>query len=476
MGIILREEWFGGIVGDTHSYNIRVLNRYTFNLLKDYTHKTITNETRKLISLLKSKDIEVNERLRIIKNSAIGPSPILSAPIIVWLEITDKCSLKCKQCFLDSKSLNKNNTLSLELLEKIIFELYETGVYKVTITGGEPLLYKGLPNLLTLLNEKDIGIRIFTNGLVPHRNIEMLNNFKIDILFLSLDGWGIDNDVFRGRFSFNKIISSLKYLVKLSNIANVTASLTLNKRNIKNLEPLFQMASDIGVKTFLTRPLLIYPWSKNLKSDFHLTKEELVNALLQLDELSCKYKVEYQINKIPFIPIKKKIFHDDKPSNASLWNILKVNNNIDCVGGNLVCGIRSDGIVIPCGFIKLLYESNEENSILKKNFAWLWKHSPNLNKLRNIKPNVYCKKCKLLQVCNGGCRANSDFFHGNKEGIDQYCIFHKTSFGGRLASEQNITFKDFLYTKKFINTSCIYVSDSVLVSKCGWSTLEAFYE
>ena len=186
MGIILREEWFGGIVGDTHSYNIRVLNRYTFNLLKDYTHKTITNETRKLISLLKSKDIEVNERLRIIKNSAIGPSPILSAPIIVWLEITDKCSLKCKQCFLDSKSLNKNNTLSLELLEKIIFELYETGVYKVTITGGEPLLYKELPNLLTLLNVKDIGIRIFTNGLVPHRNIEMLNNFKIDILFLSL--------------------------------------------------------------------------------------------------------------------------------------------------------------------------------------------------------------------------------------------------------------------------------------------------
>ncbi len=477
MGIILRKEWFGGIIGDTHSYNLRVLNKYTFNLLKDYIlNNVITDETNKLLLLLRVKGICVDNKLRIIENSTIEQHPILSAPIIVWLEVTDKCSLKCKQCFLNSESLNSGNTLPVELVEKVITELYQMGIYKVTITGGEPLFYNGLSNILALLNEKDIGVRIFTNGIVAKKNFEVLNNYKIDILFVSLDGYKIDNDFLRGKFSFNKILSSLKYLTRFSNIASIALSLTLNKSNVKSLEFLFKLASDLGIKTFLTRPLMIYPWCKNLEEDFLLTKEELINTLGLLDVLSHKYGIEYQINKIPFIPIKKKVFYDDQPSNASLWSILGIDDSIDCVGGNLVCGIRFNGIVIPCGFIKLDYELSQVNSILEKPFRWLWQHSPNLNRLRKISPNIYCNNCKLIQVCSGGCRANSFLLGRNIEGVDQYCIYHETSLGKSLASERNVNYKEILFDRKILDTPQIYISESNLVSKCGWATLETYYE
>ena len=86
------------------------------------------------------------------------------------ISLTDKCNLKCVYCIPeDEVDKNKlmNNTLSLHDYKFIINGLSQVGIRKIRFTGGEPLLY---PHLIELIkytsfecNINDIAIT--TNGI-----------------------------------------------------------------------------------------------------------------------------------------------------------------------------------------------------------------------------------------------------------------------------------------------------------------------
>lgn len=85
----------------------------------------------------------------------------------VWIELTEKCQLKCIYCYgsFDSK---KNNTLSIDKLDLLIAQLIENDFRIIKIIGGEPLLYKVLVQSLVekLSIVKDVYIELYTNGLL----------------------------------------------------------------------------------------------------------------------------------------------------------------------------------------------------------------------------------------------------------------------------------------------------------------------
>lgn len=52
--------------------------------------------------------------------------------------------------------------------EEIVAYIKETGLYNVTLTGGEPLLQNQMKDLLERLGqERDLRVEIETNGAVP---------------------------------------------------------------------------------------------------------------------------------------------------------------------------------------------------------------------------------------------------------------------------------------------------------------------
>ena len=145
------------------------------------------------------------------------------------------------------------------------------------------------------------------------------------------------------------------------------------------------------------------------------------------------------------------------------------NNSIDCVGGNIVAGIRHDGVVLPCGFIHADYDDGPDNSILSNSFSSLWHKSSNLGKLRKLMPSSACRSCNVLPVCNGGCRANAFLDSQCIDGVDPYCIYQDTSFGMRIMEPPTRHFQkpDFP-----VDSPVFHVSEEVIVSKCGWATYE----
>src|SRR5579863_6392184 len=64
------------------------------------------------------------------------------------LSVTDRCDLRCVYCMAEEMTfLPKSEVLSLEELERLAGAFIRLGTTKLRLTGGEPLVRRGIPDL-----------------------------------------------------------------------------------------------------------------------------------------------------------------------------------------------------------------------------------------------------------------------------------------------------------------------------------------
>jgi cyclic pyranopterin phosphate synthase len=95
--------------------------------------------------------------------SAPHPQPVTSRPGLVdghgrevrylRVSVTDRCDLRCVYCMAPSMTfLPKAQVLTLEELDRVSTAFIELGVTKLRLTGGEPLVRKGVLDLIQALS------------------------------------------------------------------------------------------------------------------------------------------------------------------------------------------------------------------------------------------------------------------------------------------------------------------------------------
>lgn len=117
------------------------------------------------------------------------------------ISITDRCNFRCRYCMpkeifnREYEFLQRELLLSFEEITRLTRVFSELGVDKVRITGGEPLLRKGVEDLVKEL--AGIGLRdltLTTNGSLLARKAEALGAAGLDRITVSLDS--MDSAVF----------------------------------------------------------------------------------------------------------------------------------------------------------------------------------------------------------------------------------------------------------------------------------------
>lgn len=105
----------------------------------------------------------------------------------VMLQITTRCNMRCKHCFLSATGAGMDISYSL-IKSDIIRKLKESKVKKVTLTGGEPLLHPDILDIVTALDDANIQSCICTNAsLITEELLEQLKNLNVHFN-VSLDG------------------------------------------------------------------------------------------------------------------------------------------------------------------------------------------------------------------------------------------------------------------------------------------------
>ncbi|WP_395664087.1 radical SAM protein, partial [Aestuariivirga sp.] len=68
------------------------------------------------------------------------------------VSVTDRCDFRCVYCMSEDMTfLPKKDLLSLEELDRVCTAFIEKGVRKLRLTGGEPLVRKGIMTLVESL-------------------------------------------------------------------------------------------------------------------------------------------------------------------------------------------------------------------------------------------------------------------------------------------------------------------------------------
>src|SRR5438128_2708113 len=98
-----------------------------------------------------------------------------------------RCNLRCLHCYSDSGPA-VSEQLDIDLLREVVADAASLGYAVMSVSGGEPLLYPSLGDLLRAAHAAGMATTVTTNGmLLEGRHLEYLRT-DCDLIAISLDG------------------------------------------------------------------------------------------------------------------------------------------------------------------------------------------------------------------------------------------------------------------------------------------------
>ncbi|MCV6589718.1 MAG: GTP 3',8-cyclase MoaA [Marinobacterium sp.] len=114
----------------------------------------------------------------------------------IRLSVTDRCDFRCVYCMSEKMTfLPRERVLTLEELYQVAQAFVSLGVSKIRLTGGEPLVRRGVIGLIRQLGQLDAELVITTNGSQLPKMARDLREAGVRRLNISLDS--LHDDRFR---------------------------------------------------------------------------------------------------------------------------------------------------------------------------------------------------------------------------------------------------------------------------------------
>lgn len=125
------------------------------------------------------------------------------------LSVTDRCDLRCAYCMAEHMTfLPKRELLTIEEMDQVARAFVERGVQKIRITGGEPLVRKGMPELFERLGQylgaglDELTLTTNATQLAQHAAMLARNGVKrINVSLDSLDAETFERVTRRGKLA-----------------------------------------------------------------------------------------------------------------------------------------------------------------------------------------------------------------------------------------------------------------------------------
>jgi GTP 3',8-cyclase len=172
------------------------------------------------------------------------------------VSLINTCNLGCVYCTCGTEDIKENHLLTKEYglsvteLSAIISQLHNAlNLETVRFTGGEPLLYKDLPQIVRSVKKLGINnLKLTTNGLLLENLAENLAEAGIKSINVSLDA--IDEDVFykvSRRSGIHRILNGIDKAISCG-IEVKLNSVVMKNLNENQVLPLLDFAFERGLK------------------------------------------------------------------------------------------------------------------------------------------------------------------------------------------------------------------------------------
>jgi len=136
-------------------------------------------------------------------------------PTFIVFSPTQRCNLKCIGCYANSAA-DMSATVPYPYVDRVVGEVHDCwGVRFITISGGEPFMYRSDGKTLMDIYHKynDMFFLVYTNGTVINEEIaQSLASCANVTPAISVEGFEEETDQRRGRGTFKKTLEALERL------------------------------------------------------------------------------------------------------------------------------------------------------------------------------------------------------------------------------------------------------------------------
>jgi|UniRef100_A0A7V6A3H5 hopanoid biosynthesis associated radical SAM protein HpnH len=219
----------------------------------------------------------------LLKQKILG---IEKFPLVLMLEPSHQCNLACAGC---GRIQEYRETLGDSLtLEQCLESVDECGAPVVTVTGGEPLLYPPVFDLVRELIHRRKHIYLCTNAILLEKSLPRLPRSKRLTLSVHVDGLAATHDRILGRSGlFDIAIRAIK-AAKAQGFRVCTNTTIYKATDMQEIESLFALLTDIGVDGILVSPAYSFP---GVAPEMFLSREEIMEKFTRLHQ--SKKKIRY---------------------------------------------------------------------------------------------------------------------------------------------------------------------------------------
>ncbi|CAA6799934.1 MAG: Unknown protein [uncultured Sulfurovum sp.] len=216
---------------------------------------------------------------------------------VIHLHPTNLCNLNCLHCY-SSSSPKKKDEVKIEFINEILKNLQEDGYEILSISGGEPLVYPKINELINFSKKIGLKVNLITNGMLLNRVIDISS--KVSMFAISIDGSEENHDVMRNKTgAFIKLEENIRILSSLK--ISFGLAFCVTKKNIKDLMYVYDFATKYNAKLLQLHPLASIGRGEEV-NESALSPKELERLYLTaklLEEASLEGGVKVQIDLLP---------------------------------------------------------------------------------------------------------------------------------------------------------------------------------
>lgn len=294
----------------------------------------------------------------------------------------------------------------VDVHRKTLQEIIDSGVFHVTLTGGEPLgVLEQLFSELLALKQAGIKMSMNTNlALLNTDMIELLRQLSINSILTSLMSVdsSLNDELAQRKGAFRRTVTGIRLAVASG--FRVSVNMVVSQKNFHTIYETGKLAKELGARAFCATKASKPSNCEDFRA-FSLSIQQLGQMFQELLRIKGDFGLE--VASLEHYPAC--VFPDDDTRTAF--------GNRNCSAAKTSCSIGFDGGVRPCSHAPMSYGNVVSEGL---NVSW-----GNMNKWRDggLVPQICHQQCgEFPSRCGGGCRIESLNANMGLAGSDPYCL------------------------------------------------------
>jgi PqqA peptide cyclase len=329
----------------------------------------------------------------------------VAAPRLLTLiaELTYQCRLRCVYCSNPVQVAQAATALGTQDWLRVIDEAAELGALQIHFTGGEPLLFDDLEQLVRRARDKQLYTNLITSAVpLTRERLVALERAGLDHVQLSFQAATAANNVAIAGVDANPQKLEVARWVKELGIP-LTINLVLHRENLAELEPLLALAESLEPHRIELANAQYLGWAL-------LNRDRLLPSAEQLERArrlatAARERLRGRTDVLFVLPD----YYADRPRACMQgW-------------GQSYLVVTPDGLLLPCQAARDL-PGLQFDDVRSATLAELWSNSAALAEFRgNDWQPEPCRSCPERDKDFGGCRCQAFALTGEAAAADPAC-------------------------------------------------------